>query len=180
VPQQRPGISATPTTIRSRLSDLVAGLARPIATDERHAARIGNRAASALDWLPGVGDAMGVQEGVQQAGRGGLANLVLGSGSALLSVIPGAPPSRKLIGNDNWDIAMPFARKAANARANPSPSLVHEEVRMPSYNGDGKTVPAIRVFDRNTGETLSVARATPFEKKQSRIERAYENAIKMR
>ena len=73
----------------------------------------------------------------------------------------------------------PFRRDYAKAVANPKPELAHEDYRMPSYNADGKTVPAVRVFDPNTGETLSVARATPFENKESRIKRAYDEAKKI-
>lgn len=66
---------------------------RPIAIDERHAHRVGNRAAQALDWVPGLGASMGAQEGVQQARRGyrsgSLSDMLIGAGSAALSAAPG-------------------------------------------------------------------------------------------
>jgi hypothetical protein len=65
---------------------------------------------------------------------------------------------------------------APRQTAAPERNLDHEEYRSQSYNADGKTVPAVRVFDKDTGETLSVARAKPFENKDSRIARAYEAA----
>ena len=72
-----------------------------------------------------------------------------------------------------------FGRKPSNHILNPKPELTHEETRMSSYSADGKTVPAIRVFDKNTGETFAIARATPFENKESRIARAYKAAKAM-
>lgn len=72
-----------------------------------------------------------------------------------------------------------FARKPSNTILNPKPELIHEETRMSSYNGDGKTVPAVRVYDKNTGETFAIARARPFENKASRIKRAYATVKRM-
>ena len=81
--------------------------------------------------------------------------------------------------NDESGSVNPFQRDPQKAKDNPNPELTHEDVRVPSYNADGKTVSAVRVFDKNTGETFSFARTTPFENKASRIQRAYAGAKRL-
>lgn len=49
-------------------------------------------------------------------------------------------------------------------------------ITAPSYQCDGKRVPCIEVFDRNTGEVISFCRRLPFEGKAAWVSRALANA----
>lgn len=46
----------------------------------------------------------------------------------------------------------------------------------PSYQGDGKRVPCVEVFDRDTGATIGICLRRPFEAKAAWVSRALANA----
>jgi ribosomal protein S18 acetylase RimI-like enzyme len=94
-----PELRATPRTARSTIADWIARAARPIAIDERHAYRIGNRAASALDWAPVLGNLMGAEEGARQVEQGvrkrSIGDVLMGAGGVALSALPGGNKAKK-------------------------------------------------------------------------------------
>ena len=55
-------------------------------------------------------------------------------------------------------------------------ALDYEIGTAPSYQGDGKRVPCIEVFNAVTGETVSFCRRRPFEAKDVWIARALDAA----
>lgn len=89
-----------------------------------------------------------------------------------------SPPKKTLkdLLDDEEGAFRPFGRNPDDIKQNPNPDLTDEITRVSSYNADGKTVPAIRVFDKNTNETFSFTRRRPFEKKEDWLTRAYEAA----
>lgn len=52
----------------------------------------------------------------------------------------------------------------------------YTEVRVSSYNADGKTVAALEVFDCVSGKTVSFCRRRPFESRAAWVERAMKDA----